>query len=156
MTILYPALLLITLWVCIFVHYSSSFNWQMVSDVGVYGLVATAVAFPVLQGEWGDFKFAGYIIAIASGIGLLGKMLIDAKRPDKSGNDSFPSNHTANAFAASTVLAMSYGWIIGLLSYGMAMLVGLGRVKALKHHWRDVIVGLCVGLSTAVFAVAWL
>ncbi|MDD1783112.1 phosphatase PAP2 family protein [Enterovibrio sp. ZSDZ35] len=156
MSTLYPLILLASIWLFFFAQLSTSINWQFVSDVGAYGLVTTAIAFPVFYGEWQELQQALLIIACASAIGLLGKLLISAKRPDLSGNDSFPSNHTANAVAASTALMLCYGWFIGLLSYGLAVCVGLGRVKAFKHHWRDVVVGLGVGLVAAVIAVKYM
>ncbi|WP_295892134.1 phosphatase PAP2 family protein [uncultured Vibrio sp.] len=148
----HPLFLLALLWIYFYIQFSGTLNWQVMSDVGVYGLVTTAIVFPAFSGDWEQFKNASLIVAMASGIGLIGKSLIDAKRPDLSGNDSFPSNHTANAFAASTALLMWHGWLIGILSYGLASLVGLGRVRAFKHHWRDVITGLAVGLTAAVVA----
>ncbi|WP_047044558.1 phosphatase PAP2 family protein [Vibrio mexicanus] len=147
-----PVILISALWIYFCFQFVSSMNWQLWSDIGVYGLVSTAIVFPMFHGDWAQFKQAATIVAIASTIGLVGKALIDAKRPDLSGNDSFPSNHTANAFAASTALMMWNGWLIGLMSYGLATLVGLGRVRALKHHWRDVISGLGVGIIASVLA----
>ncbi|KKD58447.1 hypothetical protein RN22_21140 [Grimontia sp. AD028] len=156
MSTVYPLIFLASIWVFFIAQISSSTNWQSVSDVGAYGLVATALGFPVIHGEWQALQQALLIIAGASGIGLLGKFFIDAKRPDLSGNDSFPSNHTANAVAASTALMLCYGWFIGLLSYGVAACVGLGRVRAFKHHWRDVLTGLGVGIAAAVIAIKWM
>ncbi|MGF1695642.1 phosphatase PAP2 family protein [Vibrio lamellibrachiae] len=151
--LIHPLFLLALLWIYFCIQFAGTMNWQALSDVGVYGLVSTAILFPAFLGDWEQFKNASIIVSIATGIGLIGKFLIDAKRPDLSGNDSFPSNHTANAFAASTALMMWHGWLIGLLSYGLASLVGLGRVKAFKHHWRDVITGLAVGLIAAMVAL---
>ncbi len=73
-------------------------DWDVLTDIGAYGLVATAAVVPVYKGDWDGFWQAGFSIGAASGVGLIGKTTIDAERPDKSGNDSFPSNHTANAF----------------------------------------------------------
>ena len=117
---------------------SSSDNWETFSDIGAYGLVGTALFIPAYKDDWEGFRQAGYSVATAAGVGLLGKSLIDEERPDKSGNDSFPSNHTANAFAAATTLNRRYGWKYGLPAYGVASLVGIGRVEANKHYWRDV------------------
>ncbi len=79
------------------VHAMSEKDWDVLTDIGAYGLVATAAAVPAYKGDWEGFWQAGFSIGAASGIGLIGKTTIDAERPDKSGNDSFPSNHTANA-----------------------------------------------------------
>jgi membrane-associated phospholipid phosphatase len=124
---------------------SSSDNWETFSDVGAYGLVGVALALPAYKEDWEGFKQAGYSIVTASIVGLAGKSLIDSERPDKSGNDSFPSNHTANAFAAATTLNLRYGWKFGLPAYGIATLVGVGRVQADKHYWKDVLAGALIG-----------
>jgi membrane-associated phospholipid phosphatase len=124
---------------------SSSDNWEAFSDVGAYGLVGVALALPAYKDDWEGFKQAGYSVVTASGVSLLGKSLIDAERPDNSGNDSFPSSHTANAFAAATTLNLRYGWEVGFPAYGIATLVGVGRVQADKHYWKDVLAGALIG-----------
>ncbi len=127
------------------VNASNSDNWETFSDVGAFGLVGVALALPAYKDDWEGFKQAGYSVITAAGVGLIGKSLIDAERPDKSGNDSFPSNHTANAFAAATTLNFRYGWKIGFPAYGIATLVGVGRVQADKHYWKDVLAGALIG-----------
>lgn len=124
---------------------SSSDNWETFSDVGAYGLVGVALLLPVYKDDWEGFKQAGYSVVTASGVSLLGKSLIDAERPDESGNDSFPSGTTANAFAAATTLNLRYGWEVGFPAYGIATLVGVGRVQADKHYWKDVLAGALIG-----------
>jgi len=60
---------------------------------------------------------------------------------------SFPSGHTANAFALATVVAMQYRdepWV-PVLAYTVAASVGFSRM-ALDRHWAsDVLVGAVVG-----------
>ena len=124
---------------------SGSDNWETFSNFGAYGLAGAALALPAYKNDWVGFKQAGYSVATASGVGLAGKSLIDSERPDKSGNDSFPSSHTANAFAAATTLNLRYGWEVGFPAYGFAALVGVGRVQADKHYWRDVLSGALIG-----------
>ena len=130
-------------------HAVDSGDWENISDVGVYSLVATAIILPVYKEDWLGFRQAAYSIGTASGVALLGKSVIDAERPDNSGNDSFPSGHTANAFAAATTLNLRYGWRIGFPAYGVSTLVGVARVEANKHYWRDVIGGAAIGSLAA-------
>lgn len=125
--------------------------WKISSDIGAYGLVGTALAVPVGQGDWIGLAQAGLSVATATGIGLLGKALLDVERPDQSGDDGFPSNHAANSFAAATTLHRRYGWKLGFPAYGVAALVGAGRIQADKHYWADV----CAGAAIGVFA-GWL
>jgi len=133
------------LWVPFSVDASSSEKWETFSNIGAYGLVGVALAVPAYKSDWDGFKQAGYSIATATGIGLIGKSLIEEERPDNSGNDSFPSNHTANAFAAATTLNLRYGWEVGFPAYGIATLVGVGRVESDKHYWKDVVAGAVIG-----------
>jgi membrane-associated phospholipid phosphatase len=60
---------------------------------------------------------------------------------------SFPSGHTATAFAVASVLAHGYKdkiWV-GITSYTVAALVGLSRINDGKHWATDVIAGAALG-----------
>lgn len=126
----------------------NSDNWKHFSDAGAYGLVTFALVVPTAKHDKEGFKQAAYSVIAASTIGLIGKNTIDEERPDKTSNDSFPSNHTANSFAAATTLYRRYGWKYGVPAYAIASLVGNGRVEARRHHWRDVLAGALLGTST--------
>jgi membrane-associated phospholipid phosphatase len=130
--------------------------WKTTSNIGAYGLVGAALAVPLFKDDREGFIQASYSMVTATGVGLLGKSLIDEERPDKSGNDSFPSNHTANSFAAATTLNLRYGWKLGVPAYGVATLVAVGRVQAQKHYWKDVLGGAAIGLVSGwVFTDAY-
>jgi hypothetical protein len=75
-------------------------------------------------------------------------------RPDGSAHNSFPSGHTAQAFAAATFLTEEFGneykWT-PFLAYSMATSVGLMRVANNRHYISDVLVGAGIGIiSTKV------
>lgn len=127
----------------------SADNWGHFSDAGAYGLVAVSFITPGVKKDLEGFKQALYSVSAASLIGLVGKNTISETRPDLSSDDSFPSNHTANSFAAATTLYRRYGWQYGAPAYVVAGLVGNGRVRAHRHHWRDVLAGAALGTSTA-------
>jgi membrane-associated phospholipid phosphatase len=60
---------------------------------------------------------------------------------------SFPSGHSANAWAIATVVAGQYRhrrWV-PFVSYGLATLVSGSRVGARKHFPSDVVVGSLIG-----------
>lgn len=63
-----------------------------------------------------------------------------------SGNHSFPSGHTTQAFAVASVVAEHYPnpWARGV-SYGLASLVGLSRVQDDAHYASDVAAGAAIG-----------
>jgi membrane-associated phospholipid phosphatase len=68
---------------------------------------------------------------------------------------SFPSGHTASAFAMATVFAKEYRdrpWI-PVVAYGAATLVGLSRIAENKHWATDVFAGAALGYITGLQAV---
>jgi membrane-associated phospholipid phosphatase len=76
------------------------------------------------------------------------KNITHIRRPDNSGYNSFPSGHTAQAFAAATFLSEEYKhkfkWI-PYISYGVATLVGILRMANNKHYISDVLAGAGIG-----------
>jgi len=63
-----------------------------------------------------------------------------------SSADSFPSGHTANAFAVAHVIADEYpGWKVKLAVYGLAAATGFERVGGREHFPSDVLVGGALG-----------
>nr|WP_260260731.1 phosphatase PAP2 family protein [Vibrio intestinalis] len=130
---------------------SSVDTWDKISDISTYGLVATAALIPTYHRDWQGLKQAGFSIGVASGVGLIGKSLVDKERPDGSDNDSFPSNHTANAFASATTLQQRYGWEVGIPAYGVAILAGIARVEAEEHYYSDVLAGAAIGIASGYF-----
>jgi membrane-associated phospholipid phosphatase len=66
-----------------------------------------------------------------------------------SGNQSFPSGHTIQAFAVASVIAGHYDqWWQQGLAYGAAGLVGVARIEQNAHFASDVVAGAI--LSTVV------
>ncbi len=130
---------------------------ETVNSLGAEGLIASLGAL-YLIGDYYDkktAKLAGAAVIqsyiITKGI----KSVIRRKRPDlvlaedasslTARNDSFPSGHTADAFAAATVLAHRYPkqkWIY----YTIAAGVGYARVRKSDHYFSDVLVGAGVGV----------
>jgi hypothetical protein len=66
-------------------------------------------------------------------------------RPDGSDHLSFPSGHTANAFAWATVAARHFGPKLGVPAYAFAALVGVGRMEKNVHYLSDVVAGASLG-----------
>ncbi len=64
------------------------------------------------------------------------------------GADSFPSGHTASAFAIASVIADNYNspWA-AFTSYGVASLVGVSRINQGAHWASDVAGGALVGYA---------
>lgn len=87
------------------------------------------------------------------------------RRPDQtlspghwlSGGSSFPSDHTAAAFAIGTVLAESgnsrYRWVRRVLGYGVAGFTAYERLSHNAHWLSDTVAGAALGAASARFAM---
>jgi membrane-associated phospholipid phosphatase len=77
------------------------------------------------------------------------KVAVQRERPDESDNYSFPSGHSASAFATAGVFREHFGWKIGLPAYVVAAYVAAARVKDNRHHLSDVMFGAALGLASS-------
>jgi membrane-associated phospholipid phosphatase len=122
-------------------------SWDTASTIARNGLVVAALALPAAQGDWSGAKQAALSLGatklVVSGL----KHTIEAERPDRSNDNSFPSGHTSVSFAAAATLGRRHGWRYGLPAHIVATFVGVARVEAKKHYVEDVIVGAIIGES---------
>lgn len=72
------------------------------------------------------------------------KLLIDEDRPT-GGNYSFPSGHTATAFATASVLSEHFGPAAGVPAYALATATALARLEDRRHYLSDVLFGAAIG-----------
>jgi membrane-associated phospholipid phosphatase len=77
------------------------------------------------------------------------KYTVHRDRPDHSNNKSFPSGHSASAFATATVLQRYYGWKVGVPAYALGSYVALARMSWNRHHATDVVMGAGFGIASA-------
>ena len=77
------------------------------------------------------------------------KYTIRRDRPDHSNDKSFPSGHSASAFATATVLHRNYGWKVGVPAYAIGGYVALARMAWNRHHATDVVMGAGFGIASA-------
>lgn len=82
------------------------------------------------------------------------KKYTQSQRPDQSAFDSFPSQHTASAFAKAELLRLEFRgrspWY-GIAGYSFAIATGGLRMLNNRHWFSDVLAGAGVGiLSTRV------
>ncbi|WP_057830814.1 phosphatase PAP2 family protein [Colwellia sp. TT2012] len=99
------------------------------------------------QGSWQLIK-SGLVSRVAVE-GL--KFAVDKDRPDGSGDDSFPSGHTADSFAAATFIQQRYGWQWAIPAYIGATFVGYSRVQSDKHYAIDVLAGAAIGILSGLY-----
>ncbi len=132
---------------------------QQISNAGV-GLFAGAAGLFYLTGSLKQYEHAretGFLTGEA-GIDALAvnsilQLAFQRARPGEknagqffAGGSSFPSNHSAVAWAAASVIAHEYpGWGTKALSYGLASAVSITRVTGEKHFTSDVLVGSALG-----------
>lgn len=79
-------------------------------------------------------------------------------RPDGSNYQSFPSGHTAEAFAGAEFMRMEYKDVspwYGVAGYAMAVGTGMLRMYNDKHWMSDVVAGAGVGIASTQLAY-WL
>ena len=77
------------------------------------------------------------------------KYTIREKRPDTGARNSFPSGHTATAFAGAELVRSEYGLGYGIAAYTVATGVAFMRLYNGRHWLNDVLAGAGVGIISA-------
>ncbi len=129
---------------------------QFAPAAAVYGLNAIGIK--------GKHNFRDRsMIYVMSNIILTGtvyslKKITAVQRPDGSAYTSFPSGHTAEAFASAEFMRMEYKDVspwYGIAGYAMAATTGYLRMYNNKHWLSDVVAGAGVGIASTKLAY-WL
>lgn len=93
--------------------------------------------------------------AILTSVVCVSKNLVSQERPDKSAYNSFPSGHTAAAFAGAELLYQEYKdrsvWY-GVGGYTCAAAAGYFRMYNNRHSLADVMAGAAVGIVSTKLA----
>jgi membrane-associated phospholipid phosphatase len=82
---------------------------------------------------------------VAQGTVQAVKFIAQRTRPDGT-SLSFPSGHSAAAFATASVLHSELGWKAGIPAYAAASWVAASRVQMQRHFVSDVIAGATLGI----------
>lgn len=136
-------------------HVDNYLQWSPAAAVIGLNLFGVHGAKPFKE-ELGIYAVSTIIMA-GTVYGL--KHITHEERPDYSSFTSFPSGHTATAFAAAEWLRMEYRhrspWI-GIAGYAVATSVGMLRLYNNRHWVSDVVAGAAVGfLSTRLSYAAY-
>jgi membrane-associated phospholipid phosphatase len=132
-------------------HAGGTQSWANVSDVLAIGLPLAAAGKAFSNGDNEGLKELTYTLGSTFVAAEALKSLVHEKRPDGSGNDSFPSGHTAIAFAAARFYDKRYATEASPYLYAAAALTGIARVKADKHFSKDVLAGAGLGYVSAEY-----
>ncbi len=102
------------------------------------------------RSTWERFIVSGLFSATITAASTYAiKYSIETLRPDGSTHDSFPSGHTAIAFASAHILHKEYGELspwISIGGYTVATTVGLTRILNDRHWVSDVLAGAGIGI----------
>jgi len=132
-------------------HAGGTQSWGNVSDVLAIGLPLAAAGKAFGNGDSEGIKELTYTLGTTFVAAEALKSLVHEKRPDGSGNDSFPSGHTAIAFAAARFYDKRYATEASPYLYAAAALTAVARVKADKHYTKDVLAGAGLGYASAEY-----
>ena len=108
-------------------------------DIAQLAIPGIALAGSLYKEDYEGVVQLGLTSAVTLGTTFALKYGVDRQRPNNSGGKSFPSGHTASAFMGASYLHYRYGWQYGFPAYAAAVVVGISRVEAEKHHASDVI-----------------
>ncbi len=124
-------------------------SFETFGDVASYGIPAVAAALSASKTDYEGVLQLGLTFGVSMGATTLLKHTINSTRPN-GGLHSFPSGHTARAFAGASYLHYRYGFEYGLPAYALAAAVGYSRVESDNHHWHDVVAGAVIANLTAL------
>ena len=129
-------------------------NYLLIAPaVAVYGLNLAGI-----KGK-NNFRDRSILLMMSSvitnGIVFSVKNISHEKRPDGSDDYSFPSGHTAQAFASAEFLRQEYKDVspwYGVAGYVTASATGMLRMYNNKHWLSDVVAGAGVGIASTKLA----
>lgn len=127
-------------------------GWNRFADIGRAVLIGGSVIGPLWRRDfrWGFNALTAVFAASAVSKGT--KAFWNEPRPNGQDNNSFPSLHSADCFAAATVLNRRWPNGIGPAAIGLATAVALARIFGGKHHLADTVAGASVGIFVGELA----
>lgn len=102
------------------------------------------------RSDWRERLMAGLTsYAVVVVVNNIMKITFREPRPGTGQKNSFPSGHTATAFAGAELMRIEYGNWVGVAGYVVAVTVGALRIYNDRHWINDIIGGAAVGILSA-------
>lgn len=120
---------------------------ETLGSIGAIALPASGLVAAALHRDRNGAVQLAESYGTAMAVVYILKPLVDRQRPDGSGQ-SFPSGHSASAFAGAAFLQRRYGWSYGMPAYAVATFVAYSRVESKRHWTSDVIAGGAIGIAS--------
>ncbi len=120
---------------------------ETLGSVGAIALPASGLLAAVVQKDGQGVRQLAEAYAATMAVVYVLKPVVDRQRPD-GGGQSFPSGHSASAFAGAAFLERRYGWSYGAPAYAVATFVAYSRVESKRHWTSDVIAGGAIGIAS--------
>ena len=136
------------------------FVW--LSRLGTNGFIwfMCALLVAVAVRRLSPFVLVALAVLVADGIAGLVKLAVGENRPNEPGplisiphSHSFPSGHTATAFAAATMLTVLFPRGAPAF-YVLAAAIAYSRLYLGVHFPLDVVGGIVIGVATALLLLA--
>jgi membrane-associated phospholipid phosphatase len=126
--------------------------FTVTGDVLQYAIPASAAIYSMLTKDYEGLGKLALSVGTATAVTYGLKYAVGRPRPyqysDERGT-SFPSFHTASAFAGAAYWQRRYGWYAGIPAYALAATAGYSRVWGNYHYWTDVAAGAAIGTASA-------
>ena len=132
---------------------SAKSNTETLGDILAVALPLGAYGTTLYnQDQEGQYQmYNSYGATMATTLAL--KYTVREKRPDSNNRDSFPSGHTASAFAGAGFIHQHYGFKYAVVPYLLATYTGYSRVHSNKHFTRDVVAGAAIATLSSWYFV---
>lgn len=137
-------------------HYNNDhrvlFDEKSAQQFGKFGngIVGVGIATTqlILDQDNGLKHFRALILTTTSHMAVAA--IVQRDRPNNKTDflpfpSSYPSGHTASAFATAGALAYSYGWTAGVPAYIVASSISISRIREARHWASDIVAGATLG-----------
>jgi len=118
-----------------------------IGDVGQYLPHVAGLALLATHHDHEGLRQLAIATASTLSVVYVLKLTVNRRRPD-GGTHSFPSGHTAMAFAGAGFIQRRYGWALGVPAYAVGAFVGWSRVYTHRHYTSDCLVGGALGVAS--------